>query len=112
MLTKVERIVASETDPELAAGVVINGITLPADFVIMGVGVAPATGFLKGSGIEIEKDGGVRVDKFMRVKTGKDTKHVYAIGASDSRIHNEINKDIMNEYQVTSLSILLLTKRR
>jgi len=91
MLTKVVKIVASETNPELAAGVVINGITLPADFVIMGVGVAPATGFLKGSGIEIEKDGGVRVDKFMRVRTGKDTKNVYAIG--DIAIHPLVNEE-------------------
>jgi len=80
MLSKVEKIVASASNPELAAGVVVDGTTIPADFVVMGVGVAPATEFLKGSGIELEKDGGVRVDKYMRVKTGKDTKHVYAIG--------------------------------
>ena len=86
MLSKVEKIVASETNSELAAGVVVNGITLPADFVIMGVGVAPATGFLKGSGIELERDGGIKVDKYMRVRTGKDTKHVFAIGASDSPV--------------------------
>jgi len=80
MLSKVEKIIASETDPELAAGVVVNGITLPADFVIMGVGVAPATQYLKGSGVELERDGGIRVDKYMRVKTGGDTKNVFAIG--------------------------------
>ena len=81
MLSKVEKIIASETNPELASGVVVNGSTLPADFVIMGVGVAPATQYLKGSGVELERDGGIRVDKYMRVKTGKDTKNVYAIGA-------------------------------
>lgn len=81
MLSKVEKIVTSETNPELAAGVVVNGATLPADFVIMGVGVAPATQYLKGSGVELERDGGIRVDKYMRVKTGKDTKNVFAIGA-------------------------------
>lgn len=86
MLSKVEKIVASETNPELAVGVIVNGNTLPADFVIMGVGVAPATEYLKGSGIELERDGGVKVDKYMRVKTGKDTKHVFAIGASDSGV--------------------------
>ena len=84
MLSSVEKIVASETNPEVVGGVVVNGTTLPADFVIMGVGVAPATKFLKGSGIEVEKDGGIRVDRYMRVKTGKDTKDVYAIGASDN----------------------------
>jgi NADPH-dependent 2,4-dienoyl-CoA reductase/sulfur reductase-like enzyme len=60
--------------------VVVNGTTLPADFVIMGVGVAPATQYLKGSGVELEKDGGIRVDKYLRVKT-EDTKNVFAIGA-------------------------------
>jgi NADPH-dependent 2,4-dienoyl-CoA reductase/sulfur reductase-like enzyme len=80
MSSKVEKIVAKEDDPKLAAGVVVNGTTLPCDFVIMGVGVAPATQFLKGSGIELERDGAVKVDKFLRVRSGKDTKNIYAIG--------------------------------
>ena len=75
MLTQVEKIVASETNPELAAGVVVNGTMLPADFVIMAVGVAPATDFLKGSGIELERDGGVRVDKYLRVKSQDRQRH-------------------------------------
>jgi len=91
MLSKVEKIISSETNPELAAGVVVNGTTLPADFVIMGVGVAPATQYLKGSGVELERDGGVRVDKYMRVKTGKDTKNVFAIG--DIAIYPHANGD-------------------
>ncbi|KAF9453451.1 hypothetical protein P691DRAFT_800718 [Macrolepiota fuliginosa MF-IS2] len=80
MQTKVERIVPKDDDPKLAAGVVVNGETLPADFVIMGVGVKPATDFLKGSGIEIEKDGGIKVDEYLRVKSGPDTENVFAIG--------------------------------
>lgn len=82
MKSKVDKIVASEENPNLATGVVMNGETLPADFVIMGVGVAPATQFLKGSGIEVERDGGVKVDQYLRVKSGSDTQNVYAIGAS------------------------------
>jgi NADPH-dependent 2,4-dienoyl-CoA reductase/sulfur reductase-like enzyme len=80
MNSKVEKIVPREDDPKLAGGVVVNGQTIPADFVIMGVGVKPATEFLKGCGIEIEKDGGVRVDEHLRVRTGPDTQNVYAIG--------------------------------
>jgi len=80
MKTKVEKIVISEDDPELASGVLVNEETLPADLVIMGMGVSPATDFLQGSGIEIEKDGGVRVDEYLRVRTGPDTQDVYAIG--------------------------------
>lgn len=78
--SKVDKIIPSEDNPKIAAGVVVNGTTIPCDFVIMGVGVAPATEFLKGSSIEIEKDGGIRVDQYLRVKTGKDTQNVYAIG--------------------------------
>ncbi len=51
--------------------------TIPADVVVMAVGVGPATEFLKGGGIEIQKGGGVIVDECMRVK-GVD--NVFAIG--------------------------------
>ena len=109
MLSKGEKIVASETNPELAAGVVVNGTTLPADFVIMGVGVAPATQYLKGSGIELERDGGIRVDKYLRVKTGKDTKNVFAIGAFTRR--NEL-LGFINGYQVILPFILMQTEMK
>lgn len=49
---------------------------IPATIVLMGTGVAPATEFMKGS-FELEKDGGVAVDKYLRVK-GK--KNVFALG--------------------------------
>lgn len=77
MKTQVEKIVPSESNPSLAAGVVINGQTLPADFIVMGVGVAPATEFLKQSGFQLEKDGGIKVDKYLKVQ-GQD--NVYAVG--------------------------------
>ncbi|KAF5342112.1 hypothetical protein D9611_001598 [Ephemerocybe angulata] len=81
MQSKIDKIVAAENST-LANGVVVTGETLPADFVIMGVGVAPATEFLKGSGLEIEKDGGIKVNEYLRVKSGPDTQNVYAIGLS------------------------------
>jgi len=79
MLSKVEKIIPQADDSNLAGGVVVNGSTLPCDFVIMGVGVAPATQFLKGTGIQVEKDGGVRVDEYMRVRSVP-SGDVYAIG--------------------------------
>lgn len=84
MSTKVEKIVAREDSATIAAGVVVNGETIPADFVIMGVGVAPATEFLKGSGIPLEKDGGVKVDEYLRV-TGlpEHITGVFAVGKMD-----------------------------
>lgn len=81
MKSKVDKIVPHDEDPKLAGGVVVNGNTIPADFVVMGVGVAPATEFLKGSGIELEKDGGVKVDEYLRVQSGTDRQDVYAIGS-------------------------------
>lgn len=89
MASKVEKIVPQEGNPALAGGVVVNGTTIPADFVIMGVGVAPATSFLKGSGIQIEQDGGVKVDEYLRVQSGSDTNDVYAIG--DIAIYPQIS---------------------
>lgn len=79
MSSKVEKIVPQDDEPNLAAGVVVNGVTLPCDFVIMGVGVAPATQFLKETGIQLERDGGVRVDEYMRVRSVP-SGDVYAIG--------------------------------
>ncbi|KAK7032856.1 hypothetical protein R3P38DRAFT_2919316 [Favolaschia claudopus] len=77
MQTKIEKIVPKEDDASLAGGVIVNGETLPCDLVIMGVGVAPATKFLKDSGMELEKDGGVKVDQYLKVAGHSD---VYAVG--------------------------------
>ncbi|KAK2460926.1 hypothetical protein APHAL10511_007396 [Amanita phalloides] len=90
MSTRVERIVPSEDNPNFAGGVVVNDYTIPADFIIMGVGVVPATDFLKGSGIEVEKNGGIRVDECLRVRS-VNSNDVYAIGdiAIYPQIHGE-----------------------
>ncbi|KAK0204677.1 hypothetical protein DFS33DRAFT_1321953 [Desarmillaria ectypa] len=80
MSSKVEKIVPHEDNDKLATGVVVNGETLPADFVIMGVGVIPATDFLKGL-VELEADGSVKVDEYLRaIKTPPGVKGVFAIG--------------------------------
>lgn len=73
MSSTVSAILASSTEPSLAAAVVVgnepNAVGLPADFVVMGVGVKPATKWLEGSGIELRKeDGGVRVDEYLRAR--------------------------------------------
>ncbi|KAF9466559.1 flavoprotein [Collybia nuda] len=91
MATRVDKIIPQEDNPTLAGGVVVNGTTLPADFVIMGVGVAPATEYLKGSGIDVEKDGGIKVDKYLRVQSGTDRKNIYAIG--DIAVYPQLSGD-------------------
>ncbi|KAF7985675.1 hypothetical protein HWV62_2223 [Athelia sp. TMB] len=60
-----------------ATAVKLKGETLPADVVILAVGVSPATQFLKDSGFALEKDGGIRVDGHLRVPG---TKGVFAVG--------------------------------
>lgn len=80
MSAKVEKIIPLEDNPKLAGAVVVNGESIPADFVIMGVGVSPATAFLKDSGLELEPDGGIQVDKYLRVTKGPNLDDVYAIG--------------------------------
>jgi len=85
MQAKVDKIIPSQSDPSKAGAVVVvdtsgKSMTLPADVVIMGVGVAPATEYLKSSkGFEqaLDKSGAVLVDEYLRVK-GLDG--VYAIG--------------------------------
>jgi len=54
-----------------------SGESIPADVVILAVGIGPATEFLKESGFALERDGSLSVDKFMRVKGVQD---VYATG--------------------------------
>ena len=81
MQSKVNQILPSESDEATVGAVVVEEqgqtVKLEADVVIMGVGVAPATGFLKESGFQLERDGGVLVDEYLRVK-GQE--NVYAIG--------------------------------
>ncbi|SPQ20713.1 3412c283-f49a-4914-819a-09b78d59b7b2 [Thermothielavioides terrestris] len=55
-----------------------DGTKLDADLVILGVGVAPATEYLKGnSAVQLEQDGSLKVDEAFSVVGLKD---VYAIG--------------------------------
>ncbi|KAH9524284.1 Apoptosis-inducing factor 3 [Bulinus truncatus] len=53
-------------DGVLTEAVLANGTVLPADVCVMGVGVVPATGFLKESGLELTPRGFVSVNKNMK----------------------------------------------
>jgi len=76
-------------NPKLASGVELEGGKfLPADTIIAGVGVVPATEFLKSSGLTLERDGGIKVDEYLRVP-GVDG--VYAVG--DIAIYPEPSAD-------------------
>ena len=74
----VERIETVHADPRTNAGrglrVVADGHPTEADLVLMGVGVTPATGFLKGAAFRRD-DGGLETDATLRLADG-----LYAAG--------------------------------
>ncbi len=65
-------------------------MSLEADLVILGTGVGPATGFLKGNtSIQLEKDGSLKTDEHFAVSGLKD---VYAIGdVSDIQLCSSVH---------------------
>ena len=65
------------SDGKATAVVLKSGESIPADFVLMAVGVAPATEVLKTSNVPLEEDGSVKVDECLRVPGFQE---VYAIG--------------------------------
>jgi NADPH-dependent 2,4-dienoyl-CoA reductase/sulfur reductase-like enzyme len=54
-----------------------DGTIIPANVVVLGVGVVPDTAFLKGQFDLEQRDGSLRVDEYMRVVG---TENVYAVG--------------------------------
>src|SRR4030095_3139212 len=70
---KVERITG---DGKVEAVEIESGEKIDADLVVVGVGVKPATDFLKG--VELSDDGGVVVDEQLRGADG-----LYAAGRSE-----------------------------
>lgn len=78
MKASLKSINPSTSDSSRAGSVILEGQDdLPADLVIMGTGVSPATDFLKESGFTLEKDGGIKVDENLRVEGYEG---VYAVG--------------------------------
>ncbi|TRM64743.1 hypothetical protein BD626DRAFT_567619 [Schizophyllum amplum] len=82
MQASIEKIEGS--DGKATAVILKGGERVPADFVLMAVGVAPVTQILKQSllqqeqsSVELEKDGSVKVDEYLRVPGLQD---VYAVG--------------------------------
>ncbi len=53
-----------------------SGKTVPADAVILAIGVAPETGLAKAAGLEIGETGGILVDHNHRTSD----KNIYAVG--------------------------------
>jgi NADPH-dependent 2,4-dienoyl-CoA reductase/sulfur reductase-like enzyme len=75
----VEKASPSVSDPSKVGSIELkDGTSLPADLVILGTGVGPATTFLRdNNSVELQKDGSLRTDENFEVSGLKD---VYAIG--------------------------------
>lgn len=69
---------------ETAVGVELgNGTTIQTDLIILGIGVAPATGLAKAAGLEIGKFGGISVNEFMQTSQPE----IYAVGDAVEYMH-------------------------
>jgi NADPH-dependent 2,4-dienoyl-CoA reductase/sulfur reductase-like enzyme len=75
----VEKASPSASDPSKVGSIELkDGTSLPADLVILGTGVAPATTFLRdNASVELQRDGSLKTDENFAVSGQKD---VYAIG--------------------------------
>ncbi|KAJ5096312.1 hypothetical protein NUU61_005668 [Penicillium alfredii] len=76
----VSKATAAEANPKSVGAVHLqDGTVLPADLVILGVGVRPATDFLRqNAAVTLEKDGSLRTDTHFSVPGLDDT--VFAVG--------------------------------
>ncbi|KAI5802440.1 hypothetical protein FPQ18DRAFT_383451 [Pyronema domesticum] len=78
MDAEVEDAKPSSSDSSAVGSVALkDGTNIECDFVILGVGVAPATEYFKSSGIKLEEDGSVKVDDHWRIEGVQDA---YAVG--------------------------------
>jgi NADPH-dependent 2,4-dienoyl-CoA reductase/sulfur reductase-like enzyme/rhodanese-related sulfurtransferase len=67
----------SEQEPARTSIVVLkSGQRLPADSVVLGLGVKPEVGLARDAGLEIDKMGGIRVNEYLQ--TGDP--HIWAVG--------------------------------
>ncbi|KAG5288756.1 rhodocoxin reductase [Histoplasma capsulatum G186AR] len=88
MSASVDKATPSSADPSKVGAVHFkDGTSLPADLVILGVGVSPATEFLRDNpSVTLERDGSLRTDEYFAVECLKGnnsdggSSDVYAIG--------------------------------
>lgn len=103
---------ASSSSPKSVGSVILkDGTSIPADVVILGVGVKPATSVLKESGVQLEKDGSVKTDEFLRIGgEGMVKGNVFAIGDIAKYRDVKTGQDIRVEHwNVASVSLTFYT---
>lgn len=104
---------SKESSSAVGAVVLKDGTSIPADLVVLGVGVKPATSVLKESGVQLEKDGSVKTDEFLRIGgEGMVKGNVFAIGDIATFRDVKTNEDIRVEHwNVASVSCLSNSSR-
>ncbi len=65
-----------ESQQKVSAVVTRSGTVVPADMVVLAIGVRPETALARGSGIELGSRGGIRVDGSMQTSDP----HIWAVG--------------------------------
>ncbi len=78
-----EEVVGFETHQGRVTGVVTEGRCIPADIVVLGLGVRPRTTLAVAGGIPTGPSGGIRVDRRM----GTDIEGVWAAGDCAEKFH-------------------------
>ena len=85
-----EAVEAFEQDGDRVTGVVTERRTLPADIVVLGLGVRPNVKVAQAAGVEIGPSGGIVVDQ--RMRTGSDG--VWAAGDCAEKYHRVPRKPV------------------
>ncbi|CAG8564592.1 9422_t:CDS:10, partial [Dentiscutata heterogama] len=93
----VKEIEPLDIDPSRGGAVILtDGRKIPADVIVIGAGVAPATEFLKGSpGFTLEKDGSLKVDENFKIEGLCD---VFAIGDVARLTYHKTGESIRIEH--------------
>ena len=87
-----EGVVAFENNDETIDVVLNSGKSIPADIVILSIGVRPATTLARDAKIALGEVGGIRVDNFMQTSA----EGVYAVGDAVEFQHPLLNKPWLN----------------
>jgi 3-phenylpropionate/trans-cinnamate dioxygenase ferredoxin reductase subunit len=94
MSVNVERVVGEAR----ADGVVVDGETVPADLVLVGVGAVPNTGLAEAAGLEVQN--GILVDAHLRTSAPD----VFAAGDVANAYHPVIQKHLRSEHWANALN--------
>ena len=76
-----------------------DGRSIETQLVLIGAGVKPATAFLKDSGLDMESDGGLKLDPFLQTND----KNIFAAGDIASYPYWPTGKHQRSEHWITAL---------